>query len=108
MQPKNGMASEFSRLEREEWKPVHQALVDAGQRVRWTFWGLEIPGGTEMDHHYVTSDVYSSYDQMGAEDFTAALKKAKPGADAQSMIDRSSRSRDIVKRELWEMVLTLN
>lgn len=103
-----GMGAEYVRSEKEDWKPVHQALVDGGQRVGWTLWGLGMPGGTSNNHDYVTSNVFSSYDQFSNQDYEGAFKKAHSGKDANTMMEKTGKARDLVKSELWELVMTLN
>jgi hypothetical protein len=108
MKTKPGLASEYEKLEREDWKPVHQSMVDAGQRIGWTFWSQVVPGGTGGDHDYFTSNVFSSYEQISGADYEAAFKKAHPGKDPQAVFDKTSKTRDLVKRELLEFVVGLN
>ena len=103
-----GMGAEYVRTEKEDWKPVHQALVDGGQRVGWTLWSLAMPGGTSNNHEYVTSNIFSSYDQFSNQDYEGAFKKAHPGKDANVMMEKTGKVRSMAKSELWELILTLN
>ena len=108
MKVTSGMGAEYVRVEKEDWKPVHQALVDGGQRVGWTLWSLAMPAGTSNNHDYVTSNIFSGYDQFSNQDYEGAFKKAHPGKDANSMMEKTGKARNIVKSELWELVMTLN
>jgi len=64
--------------------------------------------GTSSNHDYVTSNVFSSYDQFANQDYEGAFKKAHPGKDANAMMEKTGKARDLVKSELWELVMTLN
>ena len=108
MKVTSGMGAEYVRVEKEDWKPVHQALVDGGQRVGWTLWSLAMPAGTSNNHDYVTSNIFSGYDQFSNQDYEGAFKKAHPGKDANSMMEKTGKARNMVKSELWELVMTLN
>lgn len=108
MQSRGGMDAEYYKLEREIWKPMHQTFVDGEKLNSWTFWGLALPGGSGSNHDYVISNVYSSYSQIVNQDYVAAFKKAHPEKNLQEIADQTSKARDIVRREIWELILTLN
>ena len=107
MQPKPGMGSDYVRNEREDFKPVHQAMVNDGNMVSWSLYSLVHPSGTVNNHQYVTVDAFSSYDQIGADN-EAAWKKVSPGKNAQSAYDNMARARDHFRTELWELMLSTN
>lgn len=108
MKTKEGMNDEYLRVELEEWKPVHQALTDAGKRNGWSLWSQVFPGGTASSHNYVTGNIFSSYAQMGEGGFEEAFKKAHPGKNVDAALDRTFKSRDGVRSELWELIESLN
>lgn len=104
---KEGMTDQYLKAEQEQWKPVHQALVDDGSRLAWTFWQLILPGGSNTSHDYVAVDTYSTYGQIYKESYKNAIKKVHAGKDMQAMSDSTDKLRDIVRTELWEMIDTL-
>lgn len=108
MKPKDGQDNSYFRMENEIAKKIHQSIVDAGQKNAWRFWSLNMPAGTFSDHDYVTANAYASYEQMGAVDMAGAFKKAFPDKDIQVVSDEVTKTRNVVKNELWELVLTLN
>lgn len=108
MKAKPGMDAEYNKHEREVWKPVHQALVDGDKRAGWAFWGLVVPGGTGSSHDYATSNTFSSYAQLANQEYEAAFKKVHPGKELQTIFDQTSKARDGVRSELWELILSLN
>jgi hypothetical protein len=103
---KPGMHAEALKMEAEEWKAAHQAMVDAGQMVAWNVWNLVIPNGAEINHNYFTSNLFSSYDQMAQQDYAGAFKKV--GKDSQQALDRADKAKDMVRRELLEFVMGTN
>lgn len=108
MKSKAGQDANYVKMERETFKKLHQTMADDGKLNGWGFWRLEMPAGTSNDHDYVTSNVYSAYEQMGTVDYEGVFKKTFPGKDIQPVIDETLKTRDIVKGDLWEFVMTLN
>ena len=108
MKSKDGQTANYVKMETETFKKLHQSMVDEGKRNGWAFWSLSMPSGTFSDHDYVTSNVYSSYDQMGAVDYAGTFKKVFPDKNIQVVVDEALKTRSIVKSELWELVMTLN
>jgi len=99
---------DYVKMEQEIWKPYHQASVDAGKRNGWGLWHLTNPGGTSSNHDYVVVDVFSSYEQVAEADGESIFKKVHAGKDVMEISDRTLKSRDMVRSELWELVLSLN
>ena len=108
MKSKVGQTAAYVKMESETFKKLHQSMVDDGKRNGWGFWRLEAPSGTFSDHDYVTSNIYSAYEQIGTVDYEGAFKKVFPGKDIQPVADETLKTRDIVKSELWEFVMATN
>lgn len=102
---KPGLHNEALKIEREEWKPIHQVMTDGGQMITWNVWTLVIPSGAEVNHDYFTSNIFSSYDQVATQGYADAFKKL--GKDAQPVLDRTAKTKDMTKRELLEFVVGL-
>ena len=107
MKVKDGMAAEYVKTEKEIWKPLHQVLVNDGKRSSWSLWSLVIPGGTGRSHEYATGNGFSSYKQMAGDNYEEAFKKAHPGKDMQATLDKTEKTRDLVRSEIWEVVDSL-
>lgn len=108
MKVRDGMNDEYVNVERDVWKPVHQILTDDGKRAGWTLWAMALPGGTGSWHDFVTSNLFISYAQMTEGSYPDAFKKAHPEKDMQALFDRTERSRNLVRNEVWELVDSLN
>lgn len=107
MKLKDGMASEYVKTEKEIWKPLHQVLVNDGKRSVWALWSLIMPGGSSRSHDYVTANGFPSYKQMAGDNYEEAFKKAHPGKDMQAEFDKTLKTRDLVRSEIWELVDSL-
>ena len=101
------MTDQYVKAERDEWKPVHQSLVDDGSRLSWTFWELLLPGGSQSSHDYIAVDAYATYGQIYKESYENAFKKVHAGKDMQAMFDKMTKLRDAVRTEMWELIDTL-
>ena len=108
MKVKEGMLEEYLKVEREEWKAIHQLLTDEGNRVGWVLWDFVIPGGVGASHDFVTGMLFTGYPQIRAANDQEAFKKAHPGKELQASVARTRKSRDVVKTEVWEVVESLN
>jgi hypothetical protein len=98
------MFDEYVKIEKEEWKPVHQSLIDENKRAGWTLWSLVMPFGGAAPHQYITTNTFASYEQIMAGNFNDAYKKAHPGKDPQAAFARTLKVREQVKSELWELL----
>ncbi len=103
---KPGMHDAALKAETEDWKAVHQAMVDAGQMLTWNVWDLVIPAGSDINHNYFTSNIFSSYEQAQMEGYIDAFKKT--GKEIEPALDRIAKTKDMVRRELLEFVTGLN
>ena len=107
MKVKDGMLDEYLKVEREDWKPLHQVLANEGNRVGWALWDYAVPGGTGSSHDFVTAMMFTDYGQIKEANDGEAFTKAHPGKDLAASVARTRRSRDVVRSELWETVLSL-
>lgn len=53
MKVPQGGESEYRKLEREIWKPMHQEWVNQGKMAGWYLWYVPYPSGTNAEYHYV-------------------------------------------------------
>jgi hypothetical protein len=108
MKVKPGMNAAYLKTEREDWMPFHRASLESGQSSAWALWQVLFPSGTDAPFDYVTSNRFSTYAQVLEADYDQTFKKVSPGKDVNAIYDRTLKSRDLVKSELWEVVDMLN
>jgi L-rhamnose mutarotase len=108
MKVKEGMIDEYLKVEREDWKPLHQVLTKEGNRVGWALWDYMVPGGTGSPHDFVTTMLFNDYQSIKAANDAEAYKRAHPNGDLAASVARTRKSRDVVRTEIWEVVDTLN
>jgi hypothetical protein len=99
-----GMERAYVDLERDVWKPYHQALVDAGRRAGWALYAVRSPAGTAADHDFVTFNGYPSFAGMAtpyAGDILAGLGVDK---DPDTLEREAEATREVVREEIWQLV----
>ena len=96
--------SGYLGIARNIWQPVHQEFVNAGSRAGWGLWSSVYPSGTEADFQFVAVNYYSDFSKLGTANFAKAFKKAHPNLQSQTEMSKARESRDLVRRELWEVV----
>ena len=93
----------YTQLEAEMWKPMHQQLVDQGQRARWALYRVEYGDRSRCDHYTVTT--YIGAEQLHvAPDFAGAFEAVHSGKDMGAMFKKTDAARKIVSTELWMQV----
>lgn len=108
MKVKDGMVDDYLKVERDDWKPLHQVLTKEGNRVGWVLWDYMIPGGTGSPYDYVTTMLFADYASIKSANDAEAYKKAHPNGDLAASVARTRKSRDVVRTEIWEVVEALN
>ena len=96
--------SGYLGIARNIWQPVHQEFVNAGSRAGWSLWNSVYPSGAEADFQFVAVNYYSDFSKLGTANFAEAFKKAHPNLQSQTEMGKGRESRDLVRRELWEVV----
>ena len=104
MKVKDGMIDEYLKVEREDWKRLHQVLTDEGNRVGWSLWDYGIPGGVGSAHDFMTAMLFTDYAKIKEANDAEAFRRAHPTGDLAESIARTRRSRDVVRTEIWEAV----
>lgn len=98
---------EYLKLEREIYKPVHQAAKAAGYEAGWAVYSLMYPGGTQRPYNYGTVDFFDEFSDLAAGLPDEVFEKAHPSLSEEGWAEiwqRTANARDLVRRELWALV----
>lgn len=97
--PLPGKGGDYVRMEREYWKPIHQARVSAGNIVSWKLYVVNFPNGEGQEYDYVTVTEFPSWAALenpyGGINYTAILGEAK----VQEMRTVTGATRKLVRRD---------
>lgn len=92
----------YERIERQVFKPGHQALVDGGHRAGWALYELISPLGTSVPYNFSTVDFVS---HLSPVPMAEAMIAAHPKRDLDAMQELLN-SREQVRSETWVLVST--
>lgn len=100
-----GKSFDYLMLEDEIAKPIHEARMDQDRMDGWEVYSLIIPGGIKYGYNYATGNYFASLSHIEFG-FTNELIKQTMGENRNipELFDTIYRTRDLVKRELWELV----
>jgi len=102
--PEGKSRADHVKAERDVWKPVHQARIDAGTMKGWFLVGLEFPYGAGMPYQDATVDVYASMEDYFADNVIEIFNKVHPGKDANQLIDSTWDAATLIRGEVRMMV----
>lgn len=98
--------SEYTALEDEVWKPMHQQRVKNGKMLSWQLWERLLPGGVGIPGNFVTVDVWGSWSNMAMpEDMDALAFKVHPNRDMDGFFASSVAVRELYTSETWELLM---
>lgn len=99
MSAQNG--TDYTAMESEVWKPVHEALQQAGHRAGWGVWQLTSPAGASVPYNYATVDLLKA---LGPVPVTETFAKVHPNADMDVLMERTNAARTFVRSETWWLI----
>ena len=104
VQPAN--EDDYVKVEKEGWKPIHQERIKQGKIHSWYFFGVNFPSGTEAKYNYVTVNTFDQWGQLENPyaDLGTMVQKAHPGTNMDEFFAHTSKARDIVRTEMWELI----
>lgn len=105
MKPIAGKESDYVKMEREVFKPMHEERVKSGQITDWGLWEVVMPYAAESAFGYVTSTGYLDWDKLVSTDYTALYKKSFPKGDASKISAMVNGSRSLVRSEYWKEIM---
>jgi len=100
-----GKDQAYVDMERNVWKPYHQALVDAGQHAWWGLYAIRSPAGSEVGFSYATVNVFSKLTDMESPFSEEILRKVYPGKDINAFGNEALATRGLVRSEINSTML---
>ncbi len=95
-------APDYVQLEVETWKPVHQHLVDNGERESWALFRVLYGDRSRCDYYTVTT---FREDQLNAfTDYAAAFAAVYPRMPLGDVGARTMAAREQSSSELWRRI----
>ena len=104
MKPTEGQESAWLKLERENWKPMHELRVKNGGIQSWAVIAQAVPGDEADGPTVATVTTYRGWPNPTNTDWLGLLKQANPQADAEKLMQQTGASRRIVRSEIWQVL----
>lgn len=98
--PEGKTRTDHFNMEKEIWKPVHQARVDDGKMKGWVLLNLEFPFGASMPYNSATVDLYTDMKEYFTPWFEDYFKKVHPGKNLDELEKRTMEAATLTKGEV--------
>jgi len=99
---KPGGEAAYEKLEKDYFKPLHEAAIKAGQMEGWSIWS-KYPGNYTQSQ-YTAVNEYSSLAQIDAIDYRKLFKKAFPSMNVNDLMTKTTNARSIVESAIWKRI----
>lgn len=99
-QPEGKTRADHVKMEKDIWKPVHDARVKDGKMKGWVLLSMEMPFGSSTSYDMATIDLYKDMKQLLAPWFEAYFKKVHPGKDVAELMKQTTDATDLVKGDV--------
>jgi hypothetical protein len=103
MKPTAGKTAEYVKLEKDIYKPIHAEMVKKGNKLDWGLYEKQWPYSSSDEYDYITSNFFSSINQMMSGNYEEAFKKLFPKMDMTTVGNQTNSLRKIVRSELWRL-----
>jgi hypothetical protein len=98
-----GKESEYVKLEKDIYKPLHAEMVKKGGKEDWGLYALEMPYSSVGAYDYITGNFFSSLTQGNGMSYTETFKKVFPKMDVNAVSTQTNNARKIVRSEMWKL-----
>ncbi|MEZ4959352.1 MAG: hypothetical protein R2830_06005 [Saprospiraceae bacterium] len=103
--PETGSRSDHQRVEREYWKPVHEARIKDGKMIGWILLAKQLPWGSADAYHDGTVDLYANMEQFLSQGSPIPyFEKVHAGKDLSKLYAESSAACDLIRQEVRMVV----
>ncbi|HMQ48426.1 MAG TPA: hypothetical protein PKA00_13515 [Saprospiraceae bacterium] len=103
--PESGSRTDHFRVEREIWKPVHEARIKDGKMIGWVMVGKTLPSGSAQPYFDATVDLYADWEQfLSLSNPIPYFEKIHAGKDFNQLFDETDAACDLLRQEV-RMVL---
>lgn len=87
-------------MEKEIWRPIHKARVDAGDMAGWGLGARVLPIGSDIPYDDITVDFYDNVLQMMAPNWDKYFGKVHPNKSIDDLMDETGNAVIRVKADI--------
>lgn len=95
---------DYHTLEIDIAGPAQQYMTDVGLMDGWNFHRLIFPTGSVVEYNYITSDFYSSLDQIENGIDATIMSEVHPELNMSEFEDHADTIRERVWSDLWKLI----
>lgn len=99
-----GKGADYVKMEQEIFKPLHAAMVEAGDIQDWILLSCMAPQGDDYEYQYTTVDVYGSWENYGKNSMAKAWEKVHPDKDINDYFEKTAQTRTLKRKETWQLL----
>ncbi len=98
-----GKGTAYLKMEKELWKPIHQARQKAGEILGWYCYSVDF-SGSGSEYNYVTVTVVENLAKMDGVDYQKWFKTVHPKRTIEEITKTTNDARVMVRSELVRRV----
>lgn len=99
-----GMEYAYQMMEDEVALPIHEYRMEIDRMNGWELFSLIVPGGTEYGYNFATGNYYSDLRDFEYGFTEEVIRQSHPGTDVNEINETFSKTRDLVRSEVWELI----
>jgi hypothetical protein len=99
-----GKESDWVKLERETWKPMHEMRVKDGSILSWAAVSQVMPGDEANGPVAATVTTFRGWPDPTKTDWVGLIKKAHPQTQPDTIFNTAESARKIVRSEIWTVI----
>ena len=94
--------TDYLHVEQELWKPIHQARVDNGIILGWSFYSVFV-GEPDVPYNYIAVNVFDDFDKIDYYKLNDLVVQVYPDKDLGQFYEQTRSSREVVRTEIWQV-----
>jgi hypothetical protein len=98
-----GKETDYVKLEKEIFKPLHTEMVKKGSMDDWGFYALEMPNSSAGAYDYLTANFFTSLNQSNGVNYNEIFKKVFPKMDMTAVWTQTNNARKMIRSEIWKL-----
>ena len=92
----------YLHVEQELWKPVHQARLDSGIILGWSFYSTFV-AEPNAPYNYIAVNVFDDFDKIDYFGLNEIVAEIYPEKDLSQFYEQTRATREVVRTEIWQV-----
>lgn len=92
----------YLHVEQELWKPVHQARLDSGIILGWSFYSTFV-AEPDAPYNYIAVNVFDDFDKIDYFGLNEIVAEIYPEKDLSEFYEQTRATREVVRTEIWRV-----